>query len=207
MYFKDRQDAGARLAEALKQYAGKDLIIYALPRGGVVLGAILSKQLKAPLDLLIVRKIGHSHNPEYAVAAVGENGDLVKNKEEVSQIDSDWLKQEIFKQRAEAKRRRELYLAGKQPIKANGKICIIVDDGLATGLTMKVAIKQLKRQKPKAVIVAVPVAPESVVKELLGLVSDVVVLHTPAGFGAIGSYYQDFEQVSDEEVISILKEG
>lgn len=207
MYFKDRQDAGFRLARALKQYARKDLVIYALPRGGVVLGAILSKQLKAPLDLLIVRKIGHPHNPEYAVAAVAENGDIVENEEEVFAIDPAWFKEQVAKQQAEARRRRKLYMAGKKPIKATGKTCIIVDDGLATGLTMKAAIKELQRQLPKAIIVAVPIASESAVKELLGLVSDAVVLYTPAGFGAIGSYYQDFQQVSDEEVISFINEG
>src|SRR3989344_2601043 len=156
MYFQDRKDAGLKLVKALKQYAGEDLVIYALPRGGVVLGVVVSRQLKAPLDLLIVRKIGHPLNPEYAVAAVGEKGAIVENTQEVAQIDPEWFKAEIAKRRAEAVRRRKLYLAGRVPISAAGKTCIIVDDGLATGLTMRAAIKELQSQKPKAIIAAVP---------------------------------------------------
>ena len=205
MYFQDRKDAGLKLARALQQYAGEDLVIYALPRGGVVLGVVVSRQLKAPLDLLIVRKIGHPLNPEYAVAAVGEKGAIVENTQEVAQIDPEWFKAEIAKQRAEAVRRRKLYLAGRVPISAAGKTCIIVDDGLATGLTMRAAIKELQSQKPKAIIAAVPVAPKSAILELRGLASEVVVLHAPNGFGAVGSYYRNFEQVSDEEVIALIK--
>jgi|SRR3989338_2035091 len=205
MYFQDRKDAGLKLARALQQYAGEEPVIYALPRGGVVLGVEVSRQLKAALDLLIVRKIGHPFNPEYAVAAVGADGDIVKNTEEVAQIDPEWFKAETAKQRAEANRRRKLYLAGRKPVSATGKTCIIVDDGLATGLTMKAAIKELQSQKPKAIIVALPVAPASAALELRDMVTDVIVLYAPDVLDAVGSYYRDFGQVSDEEVISLIR--
>src|SRR3989344_388625 len=182
MYFQDRKDAGLKLARALQQYAGEEPVIYALPRGGVVLGVEVSRQLKAALDLLIVRKIGHPFNPEYAVAAVGADGDIVKNTEEVAQIDPEWFKAETAKQRAEANRRRKLYLGGRKPVSASGKTCVIVDDGLATGLTMKVAIAELRHQKPKKIIVAVPVAPAETVEEIGRLADDIVALHVPAGF-------------------------
>lgn len=206
MHFKNREQAGRLLAEALKQYKGQDVVVFALPRGGVVLGAIVTKKLGAEFDLLIPRKIGHPYNPEYAIAAVAENGDTVRNEQELAHVDPEWFKEAVAEQRAEAKRRRKLYLGGKKPIPASEKNCIIVDDGLATGLTMKAAIKELRRQKPKGIIVAVPVAPEDTVKELSKLADDLVVLYIPAGlFSAVGSYYQDFPQVSDEEVISLIQ--
>ncbi len=206
MHFKDRQHAGQQLAHALKNYKGKDVVVYALPRGGVVLGAEVAKKLKAPLDLLIPRKVGHPYNPEYAIAAVAESGDMIRNEEEVTHVDPQWFKQAAAKERTEAQRRRQLYLGGKKPVKATGKIGIIIDDGLATGLTMKVAIKELRHQKPKQIVVAVPVAAEETASELSTLADEVVVLYVPVGFfGAIGSYYQNFDQVSDAEVIALIK--
>lgn len=205
MHFKDRQDAGKQLAHALRSYKDKDAVIFALPRGGVVIGGEIAKFLNAPLDLIIPRKIGHPDNPEYAIAAVGESGDVVQSGDSFGHIDQEWFKKEVNNQLEEIKRRRKLYLGKKLPLDLKGKIAIIVDDGLATGLTMKVAIKELRRRKPKEVVVAVPVAPADTVKEIGKLVDDVVVLYVPSGFfGAIGSYYQDFDQVSDEEVIALL---
>lgn len=206
MHFKNREQAGRLLAQALKQYQGQNVVVYALPRGGVVLGVIIAKHLGADFDLLIPRKIGHPDSPEYAIAAVTETGEVVKNETEISHLDEDWFKKAIARERAEAKRRRKLYLSGRKPVPAANRVCIIVDDGLATGLTMKAAIKELRRQKPKGIIVAVPVAPEDTVKELDKLADDLVVLDVPAGlFSAVGSYYQNFPQVSDEEVISLIQ--
>ncbi len=206
MHFKDRQHAGEQLAHVLKKYKDKNSAVYALPRGGVVVGAMVAKTLQAPLNLLIVRKIGHPYNPEYAIAAVFEHGDIVSNEEELSHVDPVWFKKAVAVERAEATRRRKLYLKNKKPIPAKDKVCIIVDDGLATGLTMKVAIQELRRQKPKSIIVAVPVAPAEVVTELAKLVDDIVVLYVPTGlFAVVGSYYQDFDQVTDEQVITFMK--
>ncbi len=206
MHFKDREDAGLQLAEALKQYKGRAVIVYALPRGGVILGVAIAKKLGAKFDLIITRKIGHPDNPEYAIAAVAENGDIVSNQTELSRVDQAWFKQAVEEQRQEAKRRRQLYLKNRKPINARGKTCIIVDDGLATGLTMKVAIKELRHQKPKAIIAALPVAPAEAVKEISRLADEVVALYAPADFfGAIAAYYQNFNEVTDEEVVLLIK--
>lgn len=206
MHFKDRQDAGNQLASALRKYQGRGVVVYALPRGGVVLGVLVARALKAPLDLLITRKVGHPYNSEYAIAAVSEHDNAVSSEEELSHIDPVWLQKAVTVERAEAKRRRRLYLKTQKPILATGKVCIIVDDGLATGLTVETAIKELRRQKPKSVIIAVPVAPAEIVAELTKLVDDVVVLYIPAGlFTAIGSYYKNFDQVTDEQVTTLMK--
>ena len=174
---------------------------------GVVLGVVVAQALKAPLDLLIPRKIGHPYTPEYAIAAVSEHGDVASNEEELSHVDPAWFKKAVAAEHAEAKRQRKLYLKNKKPIQALGKVCIIVDDGVANGLTMNAAIKELRRQKPKSIIVAVPVASAEIIAGLAKLVDDVVVLYVPAGlFTAVGSYYQNFDQVTDEEVITLMKE-
>lgn len=204
MHFKDRQHAGQQLASALKKYQDCGVVVYALPRGGVVVGVEIAKYLKAPLDLLIPRKIGHPYNPEYAIAAVAESGEVVKKEEELRHIDQEWFENEVTKQLGEIKRRRKLYLGGKKPLDPKGKTAIIVDDGLATGLTMKAAIHEIRRQNGKSIIAAVPVAPADTVKEIGNLVDELVVLHVPAGFAAISAYYQDFPQISDEEVTQII---
>ncbi len=209
MYFKDRIDAGRRLASLLEKFKGKDVIIYALPRGGVVTGSEIAKKIHAPLDLIITRKIGHPYQPEYAIGAVAENGHSVFNKEEVANIDEDYLISEAEKQKEEAKRRREIYLAGKKPIPCKGKIAILVDDGIATGLTMKAAIKELQMHyHPSKIIVAVPVAPPQMGEDLKNLGIEFVAVDTEGEFlGSIGAYYQDFSPVEDEDVIRIMNEA
>jgi|SRR3989338_9021139 len=205
MHFKDRQHAAEQLAVSLRKYAGKDTVVYALPRGGAVLGAYLAKKLGLPFDLILTRKIGHPYNPEYAIAAVAENGEIEKNEEELRHIDQQWFKQEVSRELAEIKRRRNLYLGDRKSVDPKGKTAIVVDDGLATGLTMKAAIMDLRAQKAKTVIAAVPVAPSDTAREIARLVDEIVILHIPAGFAAIGLYYQDFPQVTDEEVVELVK--
>ncbi len=206
MRFKNRQQAALQLASALRQYKGRRVIVYALPRGGVALGVVIAKKLGAPLDLLIPRKIGHPQNPEYAVAAVSERGEIVMNEEEAEQIDKQWLREAAARELAESRRRRNVYLGRRRALKAEGHICIIVDDGLATGLTMKAAISDLKKLSAKSIVVAVPVAPYETVKELKNYADELVALYVPAGhFGAISSYYQEFEQINDEKIIQLLK--
>jgi predicted phosphoribosyltransferase len=207
MRFRDRNHAAEELTKALAEYRDRPLVVYALPRGGVVLGKIIAADLRAPLDLLIPRKIGYPSNPEYAIAAVTETGDVVENKEEVAHIDAAWFNQEVEHQRQEARRRRERYLADRPPPDARGKTAIIVDDGIATGLTMKAAITDLKNRKPASIVIAVPVAPQETVHELEKMVDRVVALEQSLFFlGAIGAYYDTFEQVSDEEVIALLSQ-
>lgn len=206
MYFKDRVDAGRQLARLLEGFKGEDTVIYALPRGGVVTGAEIAKSLHAPLDLIITRKIGHPFQPEYAIGAVSENGYVVFNSEELSEISEEYLTSETEKQKKEAKRRREVYLSGRKPISCNGKIAILVDDGIATGLTMKAAINEIKiHYKPKRIIVAVPVAPPEIAHELEKIGVEFVALNTQKQFlGSIGAYYKNFSPVEDQEVVNLL---
>ncbi|MCR4324431.1 MAG: phosphoribosyltransferase family protein [Candidatus Curtissbacteria bacterium] len=208
MYFKNRADAGQKLAQKLKKYKGRDIVVYALPRGGVVTANEIAKCLNAPLDLIITRKIGHPYISEYAIAAVAENGHIVKNEEEVKAVDQVWFRQETKNQRQEAKRRRELYLGTKASISPEGKIAILVDDGIATGLTMRVAILELKHRHPKKIIVAVPIAPKDTASQIGAEVDEFVALDIPSMYeflGGIGAYYDEFLPVEDNEVIKIMK--
>jgi predicted phosphoribosyltransferase len=206
MKFRDRQQVAEELARMLIEFQNKPIVVYALPRGGVVLGQIIANYLHAPLDLLIPRKICHPSMPEYAIASVTEFGEVVENKKEVASVDHVWYKQEVEQQRQEAGRRREKYLQGRTPVDVAGKVALIVDDGIATGLTMKAAIADVKRRDPAQIILAVPVAPSDTVEELEKLVDRVVVLEKPLIFlGAIGAYYDSFDQVNDEEVIGEIR--
>lgn len=206
MYFTNRTEAGKKLAEFFDHINGKNAVVYALPRGGVVVGAEIARVINAPLDLIITRKIGHPKQPEYAIGAIAENGDSVLSKE-VLNIDEQYLQKEIEKQKQEAKRRREVYLAGKPPIPCKGKTAILVDDGIATGLTIKAAIKELKlHYKPRKIIVAVPVAPWEEVEDLKKMGAEILCILTTKEFlGSIGAYYQSFQPVEDKDVINILK--
>lgn len=208
MHFKNRVDAGKKLATLLEKFRGKDCVVYALPRGGIVLGAEIAKRLNSPLDLIITRKIGHPHSPEYAIGAVAENGHTIFNKEEIINVLESYLSSEAEKQKQEAKRRRDVYSSKRPPIPSEGKIAILVDDGIATGLTMKAAIKELQiHYHPSKIIVAVPVAPAEIVGELEEMGTEFATLHKEGAFlGSIGAYYHDFSPVEDEEVIKIMRE-
>lgn len=205
-FFQNRIQAGKDLAEFLKNIKGEGAVVYALPRGGVVVGAEIAKAIKAPLDLIIARKIGHPLSSEYAIGAVTENGHSILNREEIRSIDKQYIQEETQKQRLEAKRRRLLYVGERQSISCEGKVAILVDDGIATGLTLKAAIAELKAHyQPKEIIVAVPVAPKSTVLELEAQGIKVVALLADEQFlGAIGAYYQDFSPVDDKDVQKIL---
>ncbi len=205
--FKNRADAGRKLTKLLEKFTDQDVVIYALPRGGVIIGAEIAKTLHAPLDLIITRKIGHPRQSEYAIGAVAENGHTVLNEEVTSKIEPRWLEEETEKQRLEAKRRRQLYLGERKPIPCQGKIAILVDDGIATGLTMKAAIRELKiHYQPEKIVVAVPVAPAETALELGKLGVELVAVDIPEAFsGAIGTYYQEFSPVADEDIIKIMK--
>jgi predicted phosphoribosyltransferase len=205
MIFRNRVDAGIRLAKRLLEYKDQDCVVFALPRGGVVVGYEVAEAIKAPLELVIVRKVGHPNNPEFAVCAVTEDGERVCDENEVNSLDPIWLDKEIEKEESEAKRRHKKYVDDKQQSTASGKNAIIVDDGIATGLTIRVAIEQVKKMKPKKIIVAIPVAPSDVIDELNNLVDQVIVLDPGKQFfGSVGAYYENFNQVTDEEVIWLL---
>ncbi len=204
--FRNRTEAGKRLAQALNSYRDQDGIVYPLPRGGIPLGVEIARSLHMPIDLVIPRKLGHPFNPEYAIGAVCENGGMVCNEWEVSQVDPAWFQERIRSEREEAHRRRERYLDGRAPLPVQGKTAILVDDGIATGLTMRAAIRDLKQRHPARIVVAVPVAPEDTAAILKQEVDEVVALDIPHLYlGAVGAYYEDFSQITDEEVIDMLQ--
>jgi len=207
MWFIDRVDAGKQLAARLGKYHGR-AVVYALPRGGVMVGAEIAKELEAPLDLILVRKIGHPANPEYAIGAVAEGGEPVYNEAERQAVDEAWLAAAVRQERAENERRRQDYFPEdyKTP-DVRDKVAILTDDGIATGLTMEAAVAALSTHHPKEIVVAVPVAPGDSVAHLKTVADEVIVLDSPDNFrGAVGAHYQNFPQVEDDEVIEILEE-
>jgi putative phosphoribosyl transferase len=208
MHFKDREEAGRKLAEALEKYKGEDVVVYALPRGGVVLGYEIARALNAPLDLVISRKIGYPGNEECAVCAVAEDGHMICDRAGASQIDPDWIQSQALKERQEARRRRIVYLKGREPLTVEGKTAIIVDDGVATGLTLILAIEELKYRNPKKIVVAIPVAPADTAERIRSEVDDLVAVDIPAFYlGAVGAYYDKFPQLTDEEVIDLMEKS
>lgn len=206
--FRDRQDAGVRLSQLLTRYTNTNAVVLAIPRGGVVTAKVVSDRLNLPLGLLIVRKIGSSFNPEYAIASVSESGILIKNEEEVGTVNEEWFRDAINEQLVEVKRRREKYWGNRGDIELKNKVVIIIDDGLATGLTMRAAIQEVKSRNPSKIIVAVPISPSDVADKLKPEVDEFIACSIPDFFeGAVGSYYDQFPQVEDEEVITILNKS
>jgi predicted phosphoribosyltransferase len=205
MSFKNRVDAGQRLAARLEELKDEPGVVYALPRGGVVLGAIIAHRLHAPLDLVITRKIGHPLAPEYAIGAVTEDGYLVGNWAELAAVDRRWLQEHIEAERQEARRRREVYLAGRRLQSVAGKTAVIVDDGVATGLTLRAAIRDVRGRQPRRIVVGVPVIPRDVADVIRDEVDELIALEVPVIFlGAVGAYYNDFPPVEDDEVIGLM---
>jgi putative phosphoribosyl transferase len=206
MRFKDRSEAGRKLAAMLEKYRDQPGIVYPLPRGGVVLGVEIARALGMPVDLVIPRKIGHPYNPEYAIGAVTETGEIVCNEWEVSRVDRRWFEREVDRERKEARRRRQSYLGGREPLAAAGKTAILVDDGIATGLTMQAAIRDIKQRDPAHVVVAIPVAPKDTVDLIAQQVDEVVGLEITEYYrGAVGAYYDDFPQLTDDKVLKLLQ--
>ena len=208
MRYDDRREAGRRLADALLRYAGEAAVVLALPRGGVVLGAEVAQALGAPLDLVIPRKVGHPDFPEYGIAAVTETGDVVANEAEVARVDPAWFARAVADEREEAARRRRRYLGDRPGVALEGKTAIVVDDGVATGLTMLAALREVRGRGAARVVAAVPVAPADTVARLRREADEVIALQAPAEFaGAVGAYYRRFDQVSDAEVVAALREA
>src|SRR3989338_6113938 len=207
MILHDRADAGKRLAKALAVYRATNAVVLALPRGGVVVGAVIASTLGLPLDIIAVRKIGHPNNEEYAIGAVNAEGTLLWD-EAARGVDEVWLQEEAARQQREAQRRAILYRGALAPLDLAGKIAIIVDDGIATGLTMRLAVASVKAQSPARVVVAVPVASAEAAQEVMRVADELVMLESPENFlSAVGAHYEEFEQVEDNEVIWILLES
>jgi len=206
--FADRKDAGTRIAGRLKAYEGKDdVLVLALPRGGVVVGFELAQRLGAPLDVLIVRKIGVPGQPELAAGAVSETGTVYLNKDVISAVGhlDAYLEEEIRRQKQEIARRVDLFRGGAPIRVLADKTIILVDDGIATGATMKAAIQTLRRESISKLVVAVPVSPPDTAGEIRRMTDEFLCLETPELFMAVGGYYQDFTQVTDEEVVKLLR--
>ncbi|NBD73436.1 phosphoribosyl transferase [Patescibacteria group bacterium] len=204
-HFTDRTDAGQRLSVALKRVVEPDErpVVLALPRGGVPLGR--ADSFACPLSLVIAQKIGHPDNPEYAVGAVAERGEPVWDQEAGAALDPNWRTQAIGAARAEATRRHERYLSDHEQPEIAGHTAILVDDGIATGLTMRAAVRAVAARATKRTIVAAPVCPEDVRATLVSEVDDIVTLDVGQPYlGAVGAYYDHFSQLSDAEVVALL---
>ena len=209
--FIDRKDAGNQLAERLKEYHGREeVLVLALPRGGVVVGFEIAAQLKADLDVLIVRKIGFPRQPELAAGAVAETGTVVLNKEILSSsggATAAYVEQETARQKEEIVRRVALYRKGAAIKALKDRTVILVDAGVATGATMKAAIEALKKEGLRKLVIAVPVAPPVTAEELRGMADEFICIGTPPDFMSVGSHYLDFTQVTDEEVVRLLEKA
>ncbi len=207
MIFRDRVDAGQRLAHHLEKYRGEPGLVLALPRGGVVVGAEVAAALNFPLDVIIVRKIGAPGNPEFGIGAVAETGDFEISEEVVRElwIPRNYIERATQAELAEAQRRVRLYREGRPLPPVAGRTVILVDDGVATGHTIRVGAIAVRRLNPKLVVIAVPVAPPETIPRLQAVADDVICLATPEPFLAVGRFYQRFDQVSDSEVIETLR--
>lgn len=206
--FKNRIDAGRQLADVLVQEQLTQPLVIAVPRGGVVVGAEIARRLKAPLDIIVPRKIGAPYNPEVAIGALTQDGTVILNTHIMGKLSlcEEDLSDLVTAERKEINRRMELYRGSKNYPDYEGRDLIITDDGIATGQTMVAALRSMKKMfKPNVLILAIPVAPSDTAAQLAGEIDRVVCLLKPDNFYAVGQFYQDFNQVEDEEVINLLK--
>jgi len=207
--FENRTQAGRRLAERLARFKDQNPVVLALPRGGVPVAFEVANALEAPLDLVLVRKIGAPFQRELAVGAVvdGERPVTVVNEEiaRMVRLSDDYIERESKQQLAEIERRREMYLSGLVRPSVEDATAIIIDDGIATGATVRAAVQATRQHKPRRLVVAVPVAPPDALSVLEREADEVVCLDTPAEFGAIGYFYRDFTQTTDDEVVDLLR--
>jgi len=208
--FVDRENAGRALAQKLLKYKGiPDLLIIGLPRGGVVVAFEVAKALQAQMDVFIVRKLGAPYQPELAMGAVAEGGMLLLNDAVVNylSISREFIDRTAKEQMVELERRQKLYRGDREMTKIAGRTVIVVDDGLATGATMKVAVRALKRKVPSKLVIAVPLGAYSTCSELKEEADELICLMTPEPFSAVGSWYENFEQTTDQQVRDLLQKA
>jgi len=206
--FTNREEAGNLLAEKLINYCNnKEAVIVTIPRGGVPVGSIMSKKLNLPLEIVLSKKIGHPFNKEYAIGAVTLKNRILSDS--ILGISKLYIEEETERVRAILKQRYDLYYKTKNPLELKGKIVILVDDGVATGNTLISSIKLIQFQKPSSIIIALPVASLSALKNIKknSNVTNVICLLAPRDFRAVGQFYEEFNQVSDAEVVKLLKEA
>lgn len=197
----DRKEAGILLSERLKKYQNSNTIILAVPRGGVPVGYEIAKRLHLPMDIVISKKIGHPNNKEYAIGAVSMNSMTLKEHPEVPQR---YIEDEVIRLRKLLKEKYELYMGNREPIDIQGKNVIVVDDGIATGNTLIASISMLRKKEPAKIIVAVPVLPADVIPIFQRNADEFVYLIAAKYFRGVGGFYEQFDQVEDEEVIRML---
>ena len=203
--FRDREDAGRQLAEALQDLAGQDVVVLGIPRGGVEVAAKVAEGLGAPLEVIIPRKVGAPGNPELGLGAVADDVEVLDERLiRALGVTRDYLDQEIAAQRDEIRRRQAAYRKGRAEIPLEGKVAVVVDDGVATGGTAAAALRSARSRGAARVILAVPVAPMEAVHRLAADADEVRVLASPEPFYAVGQWYQDFPQTSDQEVVDLL---
>lgn len=211
MLFVDRADAGKKLAKRLLQLKEKNPVVLALPRGGVPVAFEVAKALAAPLDLVLVRKIGVPFQEEYALGAIADGGEpeLVIDEDirRSLNIPEDYVEQAKAEALEEIERRRRAYLGNRAPVEVAGHTAIIVDDGIATGATMLAALRAVRRRNPAWLVLAVPVAPPDSLWRLRAEADETICLHEPEYFAAVGQFYQNFGQTHDDEVIALLAQA
>ncbi len=208
MAFQDRSEAGRRLAAKLAHYKGEPVTVYALPRGGVPVAAPIAATLHAPLDLVLVRKLGTPLQPELAMGAIADGGSpiVVRNDEviEMAGVSEADFAAACRRELAENERRRRVYFGARPRPESKGRVAIVVDDGIATGATTRAALRAIRAREPKRLVLATPVAPPDALEELRAEADETICLEVHPDFGAIGYYYADFHQLDDDEVIAIL---
>lgn len=208
MIFQNRTQAGKQLAIKLSSYkAIKNLIILAIPRGGIIVGKKLSQALNCPLDVIVTKKIGAPGNPELAIGAVGAIGEPVIDEELAARVGADekYIKNQISNLKSEIERREKVFRQGKPPLDLKDKTVILTDDGVATGATMEAAVEVVRQQNPKKIVVAVPVIARDSLVKIEAKADEVVYLDAPELFFAVGQFYKEFPQVEDREVKELLK--
>ncbi|MEE9593885.1 MAG: phosphoribosyltransferase [Candidatus Hydrothermarchaeales archaeon] len=206
MVFKDRLEAGEILAEELEKYRGVEGVVLAIPRGGVVLGYVIAKALDLPLDVIITRKIGAPGNPEFAIGAVAQDGTKILNENTMIDlgISQEYIEENAAEQIEVIARRMEYY-RGSDVYDLKGKTAIVVDDGLATGHTAMAAVKYVRKLGPSKLVFAVPVGSPYAVEKLKLLVDECICPETPRNFQSVSQFYEQFKQVSDDEVVELLR--
>src|SRR5215212_9444005 len=205
--FEDRRDAGRRLAGKLSRFRGERPVIFALPRGGVPVGYEISRSLEAPLDVFVSRKLGAPGQPEFGIGAVAAGGVRVLNEDVVRRlgIPDDYVEQITARETAEVERRLRYFRGERPEPEVGGRTAILVDDGLATGVTARAAVEALRRRRPRHLLLAAPVRAAQTAELLRPEVDEMVCLESPSDLGAIGFWYRNFEQTSDEEVVELLE--
>lgn len=207
MSYDDRVDAGRQLAKALERYSKKsDVLLFALPRGGVVVGKEVAQALELPLDVIVIRKIGAPGNEEYAIGAMAETGEIIWNEAERKTYDKQSVAEIVEHEKIEMQRRVKTYRPNHKLPDMHGKKVIIIDDGVATGYTMRAAVAAVRHQNASKVIIAVPHGASESIAKLRREVDEVICLEEPPIYGSVGQFYRSFLQTKDTEVLQILKE-